>query len=766
MRNNSKRELTTDRNGRSKQIESRAAIASLNPQIVDLNGYEGGLKLGRVFKAIQRRLWLVAALNLVTIGAAVAWHRSRVPVYEGSFKILIEPVTAEAQVVSALKGTRTTVEEQDLGSAQFSKTTLDYPTQIQLLLSDKILSPVVSQLKSTQPKASYQKLRDALKIGRQKDPAETKILEVRYRAASESEATQVLNLVSHAYIQYSLSERQTNVRRAIKFVETQIPKVQERFRKLETELQNFREQQQFIDPNILGTQLGEQQSAIQKDKQATQVELAKTKQLYDSLEQQLKLQPAGAEAASVLSEAPGYQLLLKELQDLDVELQSQSAQLTDEHPRIVTLREKRQNLLPLLQQKAQAALGDKLAQRVTNGQTLPYQNALRQDLSKQFIEAATQVQVLAAKLNGLNVASQSLAARASQLPVVTRQYENLQRQLKIITEQQSKLLQKREELTIDAARQEVPWELIAPPTVDRVSSSSLANSVVLGGVAGLLLGIGAALLLERSNNVIYSIKDLREELNLAILGLIPPREIDRTAIDRAAPTDEISGWLLEDRQNRRNRYEFSPFIESFRALNSQLRLIETDAPIRSLVVSSSIPAEGKTTISLQLAQAAAAMGQRVLLVNADLRKPNVQSIVDPHDRNILLDGLTDIIAGNARLMDTVRLLPEQENLYVLLAGSIVLDPTSILSSQTMQNLMRDCERNFDLVIYDTVPLNFADSLLLIPQTDGLLMVSRLGKADRTVLRNSLQTLALSKVSVLGMVVNMVDVMPSPSPRHS
>jgi polysaccharide biosynthesis transport protein len=420
----------------------------------------------------------------------------------------------------------------------------------------------------------------------------------------------------------------------------------------------------------------------------------------------------------------------------------------------------------LLQQKAREALGNKLAQSVTNGQKLPYQNALRQDLSKQFIEAATQLQVLAAKLNGLNVASKSLADRASKLPVVTRQYENLQRQLKIITEQQSKLLQKREELTIDAARQEVPWELIALPSVDRVSSSNIATSVVLGAAAGLLLGIGAALLVERSNDVIYSIKDLREELSLAILGLIPPREADAKVIDGAKPTDEISGWLLADRQNQRDRYQFSPFIESFRALNSQLRLLDPDAPIRSLVVSSSVPGEGKTTISLQLAQAAAAMGQRVLLVNADLRKPDLQSIVDPQGQRILLDGLTDILAGNGRLMETVRLLPEQENLYVLLAGSIVPDPTSILSSHKMQELMRDCERNFDLVIYDTVPLNFADSLLLIPHTDGVLMVSRLGTVDRTVLRNSLQTLALAKVSVLGMVVNMADVMPSPSHRHS
>ncbi len=716
---------------------------------------EGGLNLGQIVKAIQRRWWLMPIACTLTIGASVAWSRSRPPSYEGSFKILIEPVTAEAQVVSSLKGSRTSVEEQDLGSAQFANTTLDYPTQIQLLLSDKILSPVVRKLKSTHVDTTYETLRGSIAIARQKEPAETKILEVRYKSRSESEAKQVLNLVSNAYIQYSLSERQTNVRRAVKFVETQLPKIQSQVRKLESELQSFRETHQFIDPNTQGTQLGDQLSAIQKDRQATQIELAKTKQLYRSIQQQLQLQPKGAEAASVLSEAPGYQALLKQLQELEVELKTQSAQLTDEHPRIITLREKREKLLPLLRQKATEALGTNLSKTVTDGQTLPYQNALRQDLSKQLITAATQIKVFEVKLDEINSASQTLSSQTSQLPVITRQYENLQRQLKIVTEQQSKFLQKREELTIDAARQEVPWELIAPPSVNKISAAGIVNDIILGSVAGCLLGIGAALAMDRSNQVIYSLKDLRSEIDLAILGMIPPREDERKAIERAARSAEKSAALsAEELTPKPKRYRFSPFIESFRALNSQIRLLDPDTPIRSVVVSSSIPDEGKTTISLQLAQAAAAMGQRVLMVNADLRKPSLGLIDRPHDEQ-LIDGLTDIIAGNARLMDTVQLLPDRDNLYVLLAGSVAADPTSILSSYKMQELMRDCERNFDLVIYDTVPLNFADSLLLIPHTDGLLMVTRLGKVDREVLRNSLQTLAVSKVSVLGLVVNTV-----------
>jgi polysaccharide biosynthesis transport protein len=731
------------------------------------NNEEGGLDLDRVVKAIQRRLWVVAIINAATIVAAVSWGRSKPPAYEGSFNILIEPVTAEAQVVEAVTGTRTSVEAQDLGSAQTAKTTLDYPTQIQLLLSDKILLPVVDKLKPTYPKITYESLKSSLSVNRLKNQSETKILEINYKSASEAQTKHVIDLVSKAYVRYSLSERQTNVRRAIQFVDNQLPTIKTQVSNLELDLQKFREQHQLVDPTILGAQLGTQMTTINQEQQTTQVKLTEAKQLYSSLAQQIKLQPQGAEAASVLSEAPGYQQLVKQLQDLDVELQSLSAELTDEHPKIIALREKRQKLVPLLQEKANAAVGSALWQTVPNAQSLPYQNNLRQDLSKQFIAASTQVQVLEAKLKALETARQSLASQTGKLPVISRQYENLQRQLKITTEQLSKFLQKREELTINAARQEVPWELTALPGVQKVSSSSLVSNLALGGIAGLIFGIGAALLVEKKNDVIYSLKDLREELNLPILGMIPNRDKEVESIDPQQESDAmpdvkflqdkgVISAIHGDNPRQGNPYRFSPFIESFRALNSQLRLLNPDAPIRSLVVSSALPDEGKTTIAIQLAQAAAAMGQRVLLVNADLRKPSLQTLVDRHNNKDVLDGLTDVIAGTTKLMDTVQLLPGETNLFVLLAGSVALDPTSILSSKKMQELIKNCEHNFDLVIYDTVPLNFADSLLLIPQTDGLLMVTRLGKVHREVLRSSLRTLEVSKVAVLGMVVNMVD----------
>jgi polysaccharide biosynthesis transport protein len=283
-----------------------------------------------------------------------------------------------------------------------------------------------------------------------------------------------------------------------------------------------------------------------------------------------------------------------------------------------------------------------------------------------------------------------------------------------------------------------------------VESSGLAKDLALGSILGLLVGIGLALVVDKINDVVYSLKDLRDEINIPILGLIPRQENKHKSFPAKKNDDRKQQSPQIDKLGQ---YQFSPFLESFRSLNSQIRLLSPDSPIQSIVISSSLPNEGKTTIAIQLAQAAAAMGQRVLLVNTDLRKPSFQNLVEKNTGDFIT-GLTDVIAGTAELMDTVQLLPGEDNLYILLAGSVSLDPTSILSSKKMQNLMKKCEYNFDLVIYDTVPLNFADSLLLIPHTDGLLMVNRLGKVHREVLRNSLRTLTISRVKVLGLVVNM------------
>jgi capsular exopolysaccharide synthesis family protein len=291
----------------------------------------------------------------------------------------------------------------------------------------------------------------------------------------------------------------------------------------------------------------------------------------------------------------------------------------------------------------------------------------------------------------------------------------------------------------------------------------------MGVLGGLLLGMGAALLADRLDPVLHSLEELQDALSYPILGQIPyekdlkPLEkvVDTTPMalpmlqvgDRAISFDDRP--LAQKKQNKRKmRYDASPFLEAFRSLNTNIRLLGSDSPINSFVISSSIPSEGKSTISNQLAQAAAAMGQRVLIVDADLRRPQVHERLGlDNDR-----GLSNVIAMGLDLEEAIQKVPSVENLEVLTAGEVPPDPTRLLASVKMKQLMEELRSNnyYDLVIYDTPPiLGFADGRILAKQTNGVILVAKIGTSDRNLLRQNIDNLKMAGIPILGMVVNNV-----------
>ena len=198
----------------------------------------------------------------------------------------------------------------------------------------------------------------------------------------------------------------------------------------------------------------------------------------------------------------------------------------------------------------------------------------------------------------------------------------------------------------------------------------------------------------------------------------------------------------------------SPFLESFRSLNTNIKLLGSDTGLRSFVISSSIPSEGKSTVSCHLAQAAAAMGQRVLLVDADLRRPQVHRWIGI-DNN---EGLSNVLATGLDVEEAIVKVPQWENLSVITAGDIPPDPTRLLSSQKMMALMERLKssRKYDLIIYDTPPiLGFADGRILSNRTDGVVLVVRIGKTDRSLLKQNIDNIQMSNVPVLGVIANQV-----------
>ncbi|MDJ0530350.1 MAG: polysaccharide biosynthesis tyrosine autokinase, partial [Microcystis sp. M53600_WE12] len=433
-------------------------------------------------------------------------------------------------------------------------------------------------------------------------------------------------------------------------------------------------------------------------------------------------------------------------------------------PIIATLEEKRANLLPLLQNEAQRTLGEKLPQTVGNSPALVSRSALRVELTQQLVEAANSRQTLEIKVKSLAQALEQQKASVKNLAVLARRYTDLQRELEIATTSLGRFLEEQQKLQLKVAQQVVPWQLISPPEVEEefVSPKPVRN-LALGVIGGLLLGIGAAFLAERLDPVHHSADELKEDAKLPLLGAIPwNKDIDKiekvnTALPQLTVGDRkitIPNSTPKSANENPYYYNFSPFSEAFHTLNTNIRLLGSDSPLKSLVISSVSPGDGKTTMAINIAKAAARMGQKVLLVDADLRRPQIHLRLNLDNDH----GLSNVLAEGLDWNEAVQSLPRHENLSILTAGPIPPDPTRLLSSQRMQEMISQLqqEQAFDLIIYDLPPIAaFADAKILAAMATGLILVTKLGKTDRFVLKNLLEDLRLSHISVLGLVANNV-----------
>lgn len=724
---------------------------------------EDSIDLRQLTTIAKHRLGLIAAVTISVTAAATIFTFIQEPKYQGTFKVLVEPVAEER--------------EDPLAELQEEASGLDYETQIEVLQSPRVLDPIIRTLNRKYPEIEYDDLiqttKSPLKIT-QLD--ETKILEISYIDPDPQKIEFVLDNLVEAFLSYSLEEKRIEVRQGIEFVESQLPEVEGRVDELQDRVQKFRQRHKLLDPQRQSELLARRQVDFEQNYFDTQAELKETRSLYAMLQKQLGLDPQQALAASYLSESPRYQNLLNELQQVEVELAKESARFSSQSPVVQSLNDKKARLLTLLQQEAGGVLGENLSNTVENKPSLTSPSSLRLGLNQKYIQAANQIQILELRERVLQEAIAELNEITKQMPVIARQYTDLNRELTVATESLNRFLTAQEELQLKGAQQAIPWQTISQPDItEDPISPSVPKNIALGLISGLMLGCAAALLAERLDPVFHSSEELKESVDLPVLGLIPVQK-DLKPLDEPEPASkdkvslpqlQIGNTTLNFNRSikspdtsttvvsKQKWYGSSPFLEAFRSLNTNIKLLGSDTSIRSFVISSSIPSEGKSTISCHLAQAAAAMDQKVLLIDADLRRPQVHRWIGIENN----EGLSNVLATGLDIEEAIVKVPQWDNLSIVTAGDIPPDPTRLLSSQTMYNLMERLKtsRKYDLIIYDTPPiLGFADGRILANRTDGVILVVRIGKTDRTLLKQNIDNIQMSNVPVLGLVANQVN----------
>jgi polysaccharide biosynthesis transport protein len=679
---------------------------------------KGDWNAKRVLGVLKRRWHIVSGIAILVSTYLISGSLSVTPGFQGRFRMLIEPVNAGNEISGLTPG---------------GDSSLDYDTQIQVLQSPELIGEVIKALQPQYPGLSYGEIVGNLKINR---VGSTKILEVQYQGGDGQKMQAVLEQTAKTYLEYSLSQRQTYLRQGIQFVEKQLPVNQRRVDQLQRQLQAFRQNNYFLDPDSQAERLtGLINSA---DQQRADIDKALTLATADLASNQ---QEAGL--ITTLNQSGNYQSLIGQIRSVEVQIAQELTRFGPNSLSIRVLQEKRNNLLPLLQKEAQTAVGGKVAALVTQIQSLQIQR-----------EVLDQSQI-------------QLYQSFQKLPVLSRQYTDLQRELQVATESLSRFLAARENLQIRASQSEIPWQIVEPPTISGVAPPDQKRDLMRAIAIGLGVGLLVAILLEQLAHTYQTVDDLKKKVSLPILGQIPFQRQLRHARGRVSigqsflrnlsnivPTPVAPEVVLSNDMrfaaDRNSLYGTSSFVEAFRILYTNLQTRNLDQPIRSIIVSSAAPGDGKTTIAVQLAQTIAALGKRVLLVDADLRRPAVHNQLQLQNHQ----GLFEVVTANLPLREALQHPAHLPLCQVLPAGRFPNDPTQIIASPSMQACMESFLQIADLVIYDAPPLGgLADASILAPHVDGILFVVGLGKTNQTVLNETLENLKIAQVPILGIVCN-------------
>src|SRR5947199_2601330 len=284
----------------------------------------------------------------------------------------------------------------------------------------------------------------------------------------------------------------------------------------------------------------------------------------------------------------------------------------------------------------------------------------------------------------------------------------------------------------------------AEPNVPRNLSFALA--------LGLTTGIGLAFLLEGIDNTVRTPEQAQALSGLPSLGLIPlgsKNGVEASVRQRlaVASSKEVVELITQSRPQ-------SQMAESYRALRTSLLLTSLGAPPKVILITSARPQEGKTTTAINSAIVLAQKGVRVLLIDADLRRPSVHKTLGMGPRS----GLSNVLTGNATLEQTITTSPILPNLSVLPAGSPPPNPAELLASSNMRDVLEELRGQYDHIVIDTPPsLSVTDAVVLSPRADAVVLVIRSGQTTKQALRRSRDILTQVSANVVGVLLNAVDL---------
>jgi polysaccharide biosynthesis transport protein len=701
-----------------------------------------------------RKYWYASLLTTTAIMAIVGYTTwKQVRIYRSAVQIAIDLKSSpNTSVAEKLAG--------ESGSGQSEDRTIALETIVQSLKSKSIIEQAINTIPDPKQRPPVNQV--LMGLGIQTKP-DSNVLTVSYTSLSQAEIMTVLNALSKVYIDYSIKNKKARTNNSIEFIESQLPGSRKRLESSASQIEQFRIKYRFVDPATSAAALdGYRQNIVAKINEARST-YYQTQQQYLELKKQLAsvgLESKGNLSTTMLTQDAAYQALFAQLKELELKYNQESVRFSPENPLIVSLKEKRDGVLILLRERAQQVLKRQVADtELTKGGIANFANNLAQNLANKQAEIETSLVAQTAQAQSLDAVYQQVQTQIAQLPGLQKQYTELQREYQIASQELTAFLQKVQELKIVNAEQVVPWKLLDPPEYPRNPvSPDVPRQMGLAAIGSIIAGVLVSVGLNKLDDRVDNPDSVKAMTGMPILSLIPKVE------DLDQSTAARGGTFLQTVSGKVKDYSYWSFIESIRTLALGIGVISDRGDKRAgrvIAMTSSLPKEGKSTITFHTANTLAELGYRVLLVDADMHKSSIAQLcaTSPLFNREDCDnaaGLSDAIVGNANWKDLIKVSPEF-NLNVMFSGKQTVSSIVLFNSPRLLRLMEEWRTAYDYILFDTPPIvGVSDTRLLSSLVDGLVYIVSLNVAQKQIIDRGIDIVSSLKTPVLGLAINRVE----------
>lgn len=703
---------------------------------------------------IYRRRWLILGVASIVMSVAAILSVVIKPMRESSMQMLVSS--------NLYQGVKAPYNQDSLNN-NFTDSNIevvDYTAQLQLMRSKKLIQRAVEMLNPTYPDITVEDIRGKkggegpLKVtqlqtgtGARKTPSE--VFEISFKDKNPQKAYQVLDALQTVYQDFNKQQQKERLSRGLAFVNERLPKIKQQVIESEASLEQFRKRYNIVDPQVESTILLESIAANRKELDSTTAQLQDIQARYNNLKQKIADRPQNALVSSRLSQSTRYQSLLDEIQKTELALTEERQRFTDNSPTVQKLLQQRQSQLVLLQQEAGRSLGDKVEianntsqPLLTKGQLTGVDLKIVEDLVKLQTEALG----LRANQQSLMESERQLRSKLNEYPALIAQYNRLLPEVETNRKTLAQLMEVRQNLALKIAQGGFDWVILEEPELGTKTGSSRLLFLLVGAAMGPVLGIALALILELFNDTIYTPEELSKFTNLRLLGRIPKLSPPRRGRKKLFNLPVAVGNSTYSSFSEAITH--FPSHETLDMAYQNIQILKYPLHCQTLMITSALSGEGKSTSTLGLAVSAAKMHQRVLVIDANLRNPSLHSTLElSNDWGLSLLLLED---RNSKVSDYVQ--PVHPAIDVLTAGPVPDDTVKLLTSGRMKELLEIFTRSYDLVLIDASSiLDTVDARILASLCNGIIMVGRMGKIRQSELVQA--TDILNNLNLVGIIAN-------------